>query len=182
MLRSLALVLAVRILVWGCRSRTLLRAATSSSWSTTTPSTSPQVGQYYARSSATSIRPTSSMSACRTSSSSAGTTFAAFAIRSCVSASVPRSPPPRDLPRVAHGPAPISCRGRCGGTHGRHADPLHRADARRPDAHARRNSALVNPTESTSVDNYLRFWLARYLTSDVQLKFLERPTRWRTRA
>jgi len=51
------------------------------------------------------------------------------------------------------------------------------------------NSALVNPTESTSVDNYLRFWLARYLSSDVQLKFLERAnalaysslTDWRTR-
>lgn len=35
-------------------------------------------------------------------------------------------------------------------------------------------STLLNPTESTSVDNYLRFWLARYLTADVLLNFTER--------
>lgn len=35
-------------------------------------------------------------------------------------------------------------------------------------------STLAFPNESTSVDNYLSYWLARYLTSDVVLNFNER--------
>ena len=37
-------------------------------------------------------------------------------------------------------------------------------------------STLFSPSESTSVDNYLRFWLARYIASDVALSFNERLT------
>ena len=37
-------------------------------------------------------------------------------------------------------------------------------------------STLPDPSSSTSVDNYLRFWLARYIQSDVTLAFGERST------
>src|SRR5262249_14004608 len=36
------------------------------------------------------------------------------------------------------------------------------------------NSSLYSPGEATSVDNYLRFWLARYITQDTTLSFGER--------
>lgn len=53
------------------------------------------------------------------------------------------------------------------------------------------NSTLLHPSEPTSVDNYLRFWLARYFSTDVVLNIQDRAnalassslslTDWRTK-